>query len=521
LDRWQETRSPRAEGKAEAPLTLPAGFSERMHRLLGDEAAALEASLRLPPTSGLRVNTLKLSPLEFRELSPWPLAPVPWCPAGFVVDVAPDAAAGPPPAAARRPGLHPFHVAGLYYLQDPSAMAVAQALAPRPGERVLDLAAAPGGKSTHLAALLGDDGLLVANDVHGGRARELSRNLERWGARRVLVTSSPVEELADRWPGLFDAVLLDAPCSGEGMFRKTPEAIEQWSEELVARCAARQHDLLPQAARLVRPGGRLAYSTCTLGPAENEQVVARFLANEPRWRLVDPGLAAVDKGRPDWAGTSRRREELSAAVRLWPHRSVGEGHFIALLQLDGDDSSAERGTGGGCDRSARGGGVAPGGHPTRRARASERGAGVGRQQALELWRGFVESELSLDPLPGFAIRPRSDGLYALPDGAPATEGLRVLRPGLWLGVVQRDRFMPSHALALALDAREVLRSLDLGPDDPGLHEYLLGAELDSPGHDGWVLVTVVGRPIGWGRRARNVVKNHYPKGLRRPPGSRP
>jgi 16S rRNA C967 or C1407 C5-methylase (RsmB/RsmF family)/NOL1/NOP2/fmu family ribosome biogenesis protein len=486
-----------AAGRTDEPLTLPTRFRERMRELLGTEADLLEASLARPPQVGLRVNTLKLSPSEFQALSPWPMSKVPWCPAGFVLD---SGAA----AAGLRPGVHPFHAAGLYYLQDPSAMAVAEVLAPRAGERILDLAAAPGGKSTHLASLSGDGGLLVANDVHGGRARELSRNLERWGTRRTVVTNSSALELAARWPERFDAVLLDAPCSGEGMFRKTPEALDQWSESLVAECAARQEALLPLAARLVRPGGRLVYSTCTLGPAENEQVVAAFLAGDPRWRTEEPDLPGVDRGRPDWAH-GPRAGELAGAVRLWPHRSVGEGHFIALLRREPAEPSYEQ---------------APEEAPERRTRRSAKGRrGASHRPghaSAALWREFIAGELTADPLPGFDLRPRPDGLYAVPPSAPTLGGLRVLRPGLWLGNEVRGRFVPSHALALGLRPTEAARTVDLSPDDPLLASYLRGAELDSAGDDGWVLVTVARAPVGWGRRARGIVKNHYPKGLRRP-----
>jgi 16S rRNA C967 or C1407 C5-methylase (RsmB/RsmF family)/NOL1/NOP2/fmu family ribosome biogenesis protein len=475
-----------------------------MRELLGTEADLLEASLALAPQVGLRANTLKLSPSEFQALSPWPMSKVPWCPAGFVLD------AGEATAVVR-PGLHPFHAAGLYYLQDPSAMAVAEVLAPRTGERILDLAAAPGGKSTHLASLYGDGGLLVANDVHGGRARELSRNLERWGTRRTVVTNSSALELAERWPERFDAVLLDAPCSGEGMFRKTPDALDQWSESLVAECAARQGALLPLAARLVRPGGRLVYSTCTLGPAENEQVVAAFLAGDPRWSLEEPDLPGVDRGRPDWVH-GPRGGELAGAVRLWPHRSVGEGHFIALLRREPAEPSREA-----TPEEAPEQAPEAAERRTRRSTKGRRGAAnVSEHTRAALWREFVAGELRSDPFPGLELRPRPDGLYALPPSAPALDGLRVLRPGIWLGNEVRGRFVPSHALALALRAEEAARTLELPPDDPLLASYLRGAEIESAGDDGWVLLTVAGAPVGWGRRARGIVKNHYPKGLRRP-----
>ena len=458
-----------------------------MRGLLGDEADDFEQSLETAPVTGLRVNTLKISPLEFERISPWPLEPVPWCSSGYIVP------------ARERPGLHPFHAAGLYYLQEPSAMAVAGGLAPRPFERVLDLAAAPGGKSTHLAALLGNDGLLVANDVNAPRARELSRNIERWGTRRTVITSATPELLARTWGGVFDAVLLDAPCSGEGMFRKTPEALEQWSEELVASCAARQGVLLEEAARLVKPGGRLAYSTCTFAPDENERLVARFLESHDDWALVPLALPGAASGRSEWVPEWDRASELAGTVRLWPHHGPGEGHFVALL-CRSVDSPVD--------------GEPTGPSPRRRAKGDRRTSDAELQNAVSLWHTFAERNLLGEPFTGHELHLRDDGLYALPPGSPALEGIRVLRPGTWLGKVERGRFAPSHSLALTLREDEAARSVDLGANDPRLLSYLEGAELEVAGEDGWLLVTVAGHPLGWGRRARDIIKNHYPKGLR-------
>ena len=227
-----------------------------MQKLLGAEAEAFLTSLAEPARVGLRVNTLKCSPESFKKLSPWPVENVPWCGSGFLLN-------NQPTSNPVRPGLHPLHRAGVYYLQEPSAMAVAEALAPEPGEWVVDLAAAPGGKATHLASLMQNKGLLVANEVTGSRVRALGENLERLGVRHALVTSESVQKLAAQWGAVFDRVLLDAPCSGEGMFRKSAEAVSQWSEYLIESCAARQDGLLSEAAKLVKPG---AYSSTAPAP---------------------------------------------------------------------------------------------------------------------------------------------------------------------------------------------------------------------------------------------------------------
>lgn len=462
--------------------SLPARFCERMRTLLGDEADELFAALVQPAPTGLRVNTLKLDSARFRTLAPWPLTPVPWCPTGFVLE------------GAARPGAHPFHAAGLYYLQDPAAMAVAEALAPQPGEHILDLAAAPGGKATHLVALTGDRGLVVANDTDAGRSRVLASNLERWGAARTLITAERPERLAARWGARFDRVLFDAPCSGESMFGKSVSARTMWREEVVQGCAARQQHALRDAAALVRPGGALVYSTCTFAPEENEHVIAAFLADYPDFELLPVRLPGTAWGRPDWLPPQRYRPDLACAARIWPHRSSGAGHFIALLRrARGEQPSAQV--------------VSPAPAP---------------KHAREMWSAFVADTLPCDPAAAAVLTLVGNRLYATPQDLPPLDGLRVERAGLWLGTLQRNRFEPSHSLALALPpaqngAYPAQRYLDLAPADERLHRYLQGHPLAEAGEPGWVLLLVAGFPIGWGRRAQNVIKNAYPRGLRRPP----
>ena len=445
-----------------------------MRALLGSEADELFEALKSPAASGMRVNTLKTAPHALAARSPWPLHPVPWCPSGFRLD------------REDRPGLHPYHRAGLYYLQDPSAMAPAEALAPHPSERILDLAAAPGGKATHLAALLGDRGLLVANDVHPGRGRELARNLERWGARSRAQTSAPPNVLAARWGGIFDGVLLDAPCSGEGMFRKTPEAVAGWSEASVLGCARRQGGLLEDAVRLLRPGGRLVYSTCTFAPEENEQVVADLLDRHPNLELEPLELPGSEPGRPDW---TRGRHPLERTARLWPHKTEGDGHFVALLRNVGEPGDEV-------------------------AVATTDALPTAPAAATALWSAFVSGTLRRDPFPGWKLTLRNDALRAVPEGVPDLTGIRVLDVGIRVGRIRKGRLEPGHALALCLRPDEIGARFELSPDDPRLALYLAGHPLDDPGEDGWLLVTVSGHPLGWGRRARGIVKNWYPKGLR-------
>ncbi len=448
-----------------------------MQSLLGAEADAFLASLENPAKVGLRVNTLKCSPKQFEELSPWSLKDVPWCGAGFLLDNEPG-----------RPGLHPLHRAGVYYLQEPSAMAVAEAVAPQPGEWVIDLAAAPGGKATHLASLMQNEGLLVANEVTKSRVRALGENLERLGVRHALIVSESVQKLSAQWGAVFDRVLLDAPCSGEGMFRKSDEARAQWSAYLVESCAVRQDSLLKEAAQLVKPGGTLVYSTCTFAPEENEAVIARFLDEHLGFELLPLHLSGARPGRPDWAENA---EALKNTARFWPHLSPGEGHFIAKFRRNAGSEPPPRTS-------------APAPLP---------------RQARDLWNAFVRDTFRNAPLPNAPLTLRGDQLYALPETLPDLSGLRTLRSGVWLGTMKKSRFEPSHSLALALNRAELagVRTLDLTAESPELRRYLQGDVLEAPAGDGWLIVTVSGFALGWGRQNRGTLKNFYPKGLRLAP----
>ncbi len=445
-----------------------------MHRLLGDEARPYLQALLGPAQSGLRVNTLKLPAQAFKRISPFRLEPLPWSPAGFLIDEE------------QRPGLHPYHAAGLYYLQEPSAQAVAEILAPQPGERVLDLAAAPGGKSTQIAARMQNQGLLVANDPHTKRVWDLMKNLERWGTRNAIIVNETPERLAAHFGAYFDRVLVDAPCSGEGMFRKGPQARREWSRELVQGCALRQENILNAAAALVRPGGWLAYSTCTFNPIENESIIARFLQEHPGFDIQEPARApGFSPGRPDWVTTAwQGKESLARTVRIWPHQAPGEGHFIALLRRTGGEQPV----------------------PLANWPESPILASLGRH-----WEDFSHENLSLDLDPR-RLRVIKSYLYYLPTALPDLRGLRSIRPGWWLGSFKKNRFEPAHAFAMGLRQEQVPQAIDL--DSRAAGGYLRREPLSQAGPQGWVLVTVDGYPLGWGKRVNNTVKNHYPKGLR-------
>ncbi len=504
---------------------LPRAFTERMERLLGpDEFAAFHAAFQEARTHGLRTNTLKLSPERLQSMLAMDLEPVPWAPGGFYY---PEEA---------RPGGHPYHASGLYYIQEPSAMAAAQALAPRPGERVLDLCAAPGGKATHLACLMQDRGLLVANEIVPKRAQVLVENLERFGVTCAVVTQEEPGRLAERFPAFFDRILVDAPCSGEGMFRKLPEAIGEWRPEAPAACALRQEAILDAAVAMLRPGGFLFYSTCTFAPEENEQMLLKLLRRCPDLRVAAmPAIPGGQPARPEWAGnpTPQEAEAIARTVRLWPHRVRGEGHFLALLQKAGEGEAHAAGTGGtGPEGLARAdasvavrspGGPVEGSRTGRgkgrhgrlgrpEGRGDRRGPGASVEAAVALFGRFCREALHRELSGPFLLR--GEALYRVPPDLPDLDGLRVVRPGLHLGMVRKGRFEPAHALALALRAGDARQVRDLPADGDEVRAYLRGETLPLRGEEGWTLVTVDGFPLGWAKGAGGMLKNHYPRGLR-------
>lgn len=344
-------------------------------------------------------------------------------------------------------------------------MAPVALLDPRPGERICDLCAAPGGKSTQIAGRLGGEGFLLCNELNPKRAKILSRNIERLGIANALVTNEHPQRLADRYEGFFDRVLVDAPCSGEGMFRKEEAAVTDWSEETVRMCARRQTEILRSAAALVRPGGRLVYSTCTFAPEENEQAIAAFLQDHPEFApeaVEAPWFAAGENG----------------TFRMWPHKLLGEGHFAAVLRKAGQEQ----------------------------AKVNMPAA----QKLPKEWSDFAR-ELGID-LPAGCPVLFGQSLYWAPEQMPDIRGVKALRPGLELGEVKKGRFEPSHALALWL--REAKTMQELPPESAELRAYMHGETVPSR-KKGWCLVTVGGYSIGWGKGDANVLKNHYPKGLRR------
>ncbi len=424
-------------------IELPADFVSRIKGYLKGEAQAFLSSYDRQPYKAIRVNTLKITPQEFEKISPFDLSPVEWEPNGFYVKE-------------EKAGKTIFHAAGLYYVQEPSAMSAAPLLQVKPGERVLDLCSAPGGKGTQLAQALKGEGLIVLNEIDFSRAKSLARNVERLGIKNALVTCATPDKIAKIFGGYFDKVLVDAPCSGEGMFLKEPNAIAEWSESNVQLCEERQRHILDCAQSVLKAGGKLVYSTCTFAPQEDELQIENFLKEYPDFTLLQQH-------------------------KLLPHKVKGEGHFIALLQKNsGEEECFVR--------------------PLRPNSPAKR---------IALYRSFEKENLNVT---FNNLHTVSDALYSLPNDFPETHGLQILRAGVPLGEFKGERFEPSHSLAMCLAQSE---ANNIEVDEQTALNYLRGLTFNcAQNKSGWNLVTYAGYPLGWCKAVNGTAKNHLPKGIR-------
>lgn len=448
--------------------------------MLGGDYEDFVKSYDRPRYHSLRINQIKDPQGRLQEKAGFLGEAVPWAQGGYYYKED------------TFPGKHPFHEAGLYYIQEASAMAPAAVLGAAPGGRILDLCAAPGGKSTQIAGAMEGKGILICNEIHPQRAKVLSENIERMGVANALVLNHEPAYLAERFPEYFDGILVDAPCSGEGMFRKNEEAMEQWSQENVAMCAARQRSIMESAASMLKKGGRMVYSTCTFAPEENEGTVDGFLRDHPEFSLGQIDLfPGMEPGRPE--AVPGGSLELAKTARLWPHKLKGEGHFMALLIKEEDGAAAS---------------PFPGGMAKRTFGMREKG--VPMKDCGE-WLEFKDRYLQKE-LTGTYLK-FGDQLFLAPGECPPLKGLKVLRAGLHLGTGKRNRFEPSHALALSLKPEEAALSFHLSAEQA--ERYLKGETFACEGEKGWYLVCVEGYSIGWGKLAGGVMKNHYPKGLRK------
>ncbi|MBQ6995244.1 MAG: RsmB/NOP family class I SAM-dependent RNA methyltransferase [Lachnospiraceae bacterium] len=506
-------------------MKLPQEFEKRMQDMLGEAYPAFLHSYGENKYQALRVNPWKAQAQELFEKSSFHLKSVPWEQNGYYYE------------SDDQPGKHPWHEAGVYYIQEPSAMAPAAYLEAKPGEKILDLCAAPGGKTTQIASYMKGEGILVCNEIHPARAKILAENVERMGIPNAMVTNESPQKLAEIFDEYFDRILVDAPCSGEGMFRKNEDACEEWSLENVRICAERQDEILDCAHTMLRPGGRIVYSTCTFAPAENEGSMARFLARHPEYELVEiPLYKGMERGVPSWSythgnegnGLSAETVEvmhIERTIRLWPHKLQGEGHYLAVLQKNGEVPQGYEGFlkyGKECgtqpDMVLRGNGAKnKKGFGNKNTQGNKKSQANKATEGIKLYLEFEQDTLKKSVLDrehgGFLTF--GDQLYLIPKGMPAVQGLKVLRPGLHLGTIKKERFEPSHALALYMHEEEVQRVMILTKDEPQAQAFINGQTLNYDGEKGWYLIMVDGYSLGWGKLAGQVMKNHYPKGLRK------
>lgn len=436
-------------------INLPEKFVETTKALLGDEYDAFLESYQRPVYSGIRMNTLKITPEAYMELTGKNLEQVPWNNLGFYCD------------SAKTYSRSPLYYAGLYYIQEPSAMLPAHLLPVEEGDKVLDMCAAPGGKSTALAAKLQGTGLLVSNDISYSRAKALLRNMEAFGVKNSLVVSENPKKLAERLPEYFDKILIDAPCSGEGMFHKKPSMTESWEKTGPEFYSEIQREIICYGADMLKPGGYMVFSTCTFSPLEDEGTIQYFLEKHPEF-------------------------ELEKEIRLWPHKVRGEGHYVTLLhkkEATGDLTSFR-------------GGAAM--HNYQKTKGVDSFFDFLKEAKISL--EFDEKRLSL----------QGDHLYYLPENMIDTSGLRLLRCGWYLGNIKKNRFEPSGAFAVGLKKSECGQVIDIAYDDPMAVKYLKceTLEVENVKGKGWYLVCASGYPLGWGKLANGTLKNKYPAGWR-------
>ena len=469
-----------------AKVILPKAYENKMKRLLGDEFEKYEEALSLPLNHSLRVNTLKISVEDFLAISPFKLTPVPWAENAFYYDASLDT-----------PSKHPFYFAGLYYLQEPSATLPAATLPIEEGDKVLDICSAPGGKSTELAAKLKGTGLLVSNDISASRLKALQKNIESFGASNVIITCESPDKLSDVFTSYFDKILIDAPCSGEGMFRKSSSMITAWEQNGNEKFADIQRSILKEVIKMLKPGGMILYSTCTFDPIEDEEQVEYLLSLDENLRISSfPMHEGFLPGNPDWGKTSN--PDMVKTAHLFPHRIQGEGHFVALLKSDAESSDSFS-------------------YLTDYRPSRYKGDPV-----IDEFLSHVKLDMSR-----FDLEFNKDKLFLIPHGTPDLKGLRLMRQGVYLGELKKKRFEVSQSFAMLLDSESFDNILSLGNECTYVYKYLKGETLDISDikndypetdtehlYDGWVLVAVEGYPLGFGKLKNGVIKNKYLPGWR-------
>jgi len=441
-------------------LTLPESFLANMQELLGEEYESFIDSYSSPSLRGLRLNLKKVN-ITFpftRELEP-----VPWCNSGFYY------------TEELRPSKSIYYHAGLFYIQEPSAMCPAEILDVKPKHRVLDLCAAPGGKSVQIGGYLSNEGVLFANDASPSRSRALVNNLERAGIKAVVTTEQPYK-LANNFPNFFDRILVDAPCSGEGMFRRDSEAIKAYTISKPQSCATIQREVLHHASKMLKPSGKIVYSTCTFNTLENEGTITEFLSTHKNFSLLPI----------DYKSLGIAQGKLPETARIFPHHTQGEGHFIALLQKNQNDDEYEQAI-----------------NPNK-----------GNIKIPKEFLSFCSENLHLN-FPSWLVVAHGVNLYLQPESIELS-GLRVARSGLFLGESTKGRFTPSQALAMYLTPANVRHSIELPEENAW--RYLYGESLTAPDDlsdistKPWVQICYESYPLGWARLVQGRLKNKLPVG---------
>ena len=464
-------------------IQFPEKFQERMQQMLGEEEySEFLKSYDLPFHNGLRINTWKTKSQELLQRMGVDLKQVPWNETGFYLENK------------KQFSKHPYYQGGLYYIQEASAMLPAKLVNAQPGEKILDMCAAPGGKSTAIGAALKGEGLLISNDISKSRAKALLRNLEGFGIINSIVVSEYPEKLSRYFPEFFDKVLIDAPCSGEGMFHKEPSMTESWLRMGPEEYHKLQKEILTYGAMMVRPGGKLIYSTCTFSPEEDEGSIAWFLQEHPDFHLVEVdddkdlcGCHCIDHGHPEWADGN---PELTKTRRLWPHHLEGEGHFAAVLCRDADSES----TGGRVNM-----------------------VSVSKLPAeMESFFQFLDIEGIHYPFDKKRLLVQNGYVQYIPEEMPELKGLHIMRSGWFLGELKKKRFEPSGAFARGLTPEVCDKVISYPADSEEVVRYLKceTLQVDANLKNGWYLICVDNFALGWGKVSNGTLKNKYPSGWR-------
>ncbi len=446
---------------------LPTEFIKRMKAMLGDGYGDYEKAINEPPVKAFRVNTDKISVSDFEKINPFGNQKISYVQNGYYLDY-------------EKAGNHPFHHAGMIYVQEPAAMAPAECIDIAPDSKILDMCAAPGGKSTQLKNKLGDGGVLVANEIIPSRCKILTGNIERLGLKNCVTTCMETARLAEIFSNTFDIVMVDAPCSGEGMFRKEQAAIDEWSIENVKKCAARQKDILENAVKCIKSGGTIIYSTCTFSLEENEMTVDAFLKSHPDFEII-PVKQEVRNATCDgikFDGCTC--ENIHFARRFYPHKNAGEGQFMAVLHHKGEKMSEL------CIRKNQ------------------------PQKTNPVLLAFLDDTLESYNQDDIVFYGDTPVFYS---GDIEIQKGTAFMCGVTIGEIKKNYVLPHHQFFSAFGS-QFKRKIDLDPNGEDIIKYLHGEEIKTDCVNGWAAVTVCGVALGGAKVSGGVAKNHYPKGLR-------